>query len=997
MAWFNFLKTQGYFDPAKNPEPVEAKNGFQVPYWESLAYLEKLSLQIKEGKDLEHVDELIAVIKNISDHPKDNYRTWYVLLKVLGNLPNDKIPVEIFNYIPLWLSGKFDTMLQSSELCEKLLPKFLPENPTSEDIGKAEVILKYLFEIQKKDKASSQPRKFERSYSTKVDLHYLTDSLLKKNLVEKLVKYCSDNIFFQLADNLKLLLLDYPDGIGVRFKNEEQFLLLDAFIEGEDLKIQTCFQTENEIPKITILKQYESLTDEKVEKEIITAVNESGLGYFENEDNRFSIKKILYNLYNDHTSISISSISNLGGQYRDERSLIEAFTWIYRDLLDAKAKVDIEASISLIEKIQFDRKYRLPLFKRVLLYVIGENWSVLKPVFWKLLDEFDLFSNTTYQKELLILLNKNQSELTTEEVNAIEKIISKGPEVDRETDENYPEYWKFRWYAALNGTEKFKALYNELSKKYNRTYQEFEKEGEIQMHKGSISPIKKDELLEMDNEAIAHYIRSFNPEDNWLKPNVSGLSEVFREAVEENPQKFVEEIHLYNEIPYVYAYNLLMSLEKVWRQKKEFDWEKVLAFCKNYITNPKYYSSYFALKNDDNRATYNWATEAIAYLLGNGMQNDENAFSLKLMPEAKEILLMLGKNLKADGGKIISNDYATHSFNSTGGKVLRALLDYALRKARNETDNKGNVKWEPDVKQIFEDSFRKEIFDFYIIEGLYLPQFSYLDEDWIAEKIKSLHSASKEQCYAFMGGLVFAEPPRTKKMYQLIRPYYEKVILNPDEESNSLYDKGLVRHLVAFYFWQFEDLGEDSLIYKLMNTGDLSATRELVHFVSIQQAYYNSLHDNEKKKFEGIIFQLWRFIENKYKGIKGEEEEKLLAGLPNLLTYAHKLDTQTTELILSSAPHINNHIGIEELLENLDRLKNKGDHTETANFISQIIKSLDLRNYYLGEEEKALITRIAVFLFENGQKDQAGAICNRLSQSGHDFLNEVFLKYTRSI
>jgi hypothetical protein len=119
-----------------------------------------------------------------------------------------------------------------------------------------------------------------------------------------------------------------------------------------------------------------------------------------------------------------------------------------------------------------------------------------------------------------------------------------------------------------------------------------------------------------------------------------------------------------------------------------------------------------------------------------------------------------------------------------------------------------------------------------------------------------------------------------------------------------------------------------------------------------------------------------------------------LASLTLLLTYAHKLDIQITELILNSTPFIDNHIGIEELLENLDKLKNKGDYIETANYISQIINSLNLRNYYLGEEEKALLSRIVVFLFENEQKGQAGAICNRLSQSGYDFLDKVFLQYS---
>ena len=70
MAWFSFLKAEGYFDPEQNPGPVQVKEGFQIPYWEALGYLEKLSIQISQGNETEHTDELLSVIKNVSEHPK---------------------------------------------------------------------------------------------------------------------------------------------------------------------------------------------------------------------------------------------------------------------------------------------------------------------------------------------------------------------------------------------------------------------------------------------------------------------------------------------------------------------------------------------------------------------------------------------------------------------------------------------------------------------------------------------------------------------------------------------------------------------------------------------------------------------------------------------------------------------------------------------------------------------------------------------------------------
>ena len=109
-AWYKILKEQGVFNPENNPSPIQVKEGFQIPFWEPLIYLEKISNQIKAGNEIEFADEIISVIKNVSEKPKDNYRTWYLLTKILSNLPNEKISKEILGFIPVWLKGSFDIL-----------------------------------------------------------------------------------------------------------------------------------------------------------------------------------------------------------------------------------------------------------------------------------------------------------------------------------------------------------------------------------------------------------------------------------------------------------------------------------------------------------------------------------------------------------------------------------------------------------------------------------------------------------------------------------------------------------------------------------------------------------------------------------------------------------------------------------------------------------------------------------------------------------------------
>ena len=120
------------------------------------------------------------------------------------NLPNEKIPLDTLNFIPIWLKGKFNTLIHSSGLCEQLLPKFLSENPTVDDIQKAELILKHLFTIEKLEipKENLLSHDFE-SYYSKVHLEYLMSALIGQKLTARIVSYCSDNIIIDLAEKIK--------------------------------------------------------------------------------------------------------------------------------------------------------------------------------------------------------------------------------------------------------------------------------------------------------------------------------------------------------------------------------------------------------------------------------------------------------------------------------------------------------------------------------------------------------------------------------------------------------------------------------------------------------------------------------------------------------------------------------------------------------------------------------------------------------------------------
>lgn len=995
MAWFNFLKAEGYFDPERNPEPVQVKEGFQIPYWEALGYLEKLSIQISQGNETELTDELLAVIKNVSEHPKDNYRTWYLFIKILSNLPNEKIPGEILNFIPVWLTGKFDTMLQTSELTEKLLPKFLNDKPTVADIEKAELILHYLFQVEKTEIQEDIWDSEGDSYRSRLHLYFLSDKFEKGNLAHKVVKYCSSNIILDLGRTIKFLLLDYPKGVNTLLKDGEKEYEIKIHIEKENLLVSSKLKDGEVALATSTLLNWEDKNETDLKQELVSLLKQQNINYIPSSDNDDTFQRLNFALNTDLTSaFGFNSIRKLDDRYSNNEKVLNVFSLIFRELLDKKAKQNSVEAISLLKTFCYEKKYRIPFYKRIALYVICENWNTTKSLFWELIKDNDalhLFSIYKYQKELYDLLYRNQQVLEKEEKEILQKIINQGEQDEiNEQDQKHKEYWQLRWYAALKDIEPFNKKYLSLSKSLNITNEHYENLGEVRMSSGSVSPISIEDLLAKSNQEIAEYIKTFQPKDRWEGPDISGLSDILGSVVEIQPEKFADEIEFYQDVTYIYSYSILNAFGKAWKKQKAFNWEKVLRYCLYTLKSEKFYSGELKVENDTWNATADWVVGSIAHLLTDGLQNDENSFDNSLLPLAKEIVQILVSNLKrVDDFKRTNMDYPTYSLNSTSGKSLRALFDYSLHRARNLFKYEDKGKWEPEMKTLYEDALQKGILDANILEGMYFEQFYFLDRDWITEQVKHHYKSEEREWLAFIGGFAFGNPPFNKDLYTIFYPHYERAIEN-NIQLKGFHNNGLVRHLTAFYFWKYETLSSEKLLFKFLNKSTPDSVNELIRFIWQQEEYQKSLSELEQQEFQKLILELWKYLADKYENSSIEEEQKNLATLANWMVFAPELNDTYTNLILKSCKHIDKTYSTHEILENLVGLKNKGNPNTSAKAIGEIISSMNFKEY-MADFDKDFIKDLVSFLFAHGQNKIATEFCNKMAAVHQQFfLREIY-------
>jgi hypothetical protein len=978
--WFSIVKEKGAFTEDYYPDGP-------------LTYLKKLSLEIKEGKGTINADDIIKVITDICETSSSTRWGSWVLIEILSNLPNDKIPKEVLKYLPKWFQGNNQALSETSELCEKLLPKFLNDNPTQEDLEKAEIIVKYLFSVEKNVTEIEQDRT-EGSYGTWIYLHFLVDSLIDKDLIQKIAKHCSLNLVRHLAETLRTLYYDFETRITPHFIVNDKKYSIFSVVNDSTLNIKVFNEANEEVINSDI-ENFETYTKEETKNKMIAIL--SKVGYSHSDTNDFDSEIFIMSLFiGSYASISYDAIEDLGDIYKRNSNPKDVFALIFRDLLTEKIRQNPNEGTQLLEELLLDKRYRLELFKRITLYAIGKTWDLSKDVFWKYIKGAGpyMFWEYNYRRELYELLKINQSYFTEEENKILKGIIDAGSaELEKK---GMSDYSKLRWYSALKDNSYFSNNYNQLSGSVKKTYEDYENQGKVMWGNASQPPIKAEDVLTKSNAEIVKYFHEFKPTDSWAEPNILGLSEVFGLAVQNNPEKFVNEIEEYQEIYYPYAYQLLHSLTAAWNDKKTFDWAKVLNFAKGYISSQKFIKDELKLNNDGRNVERIWVEEEIADLIKAGVSVDAFAYDASLLPLTKEILSILTRNLKGGDMNKIPSKYPgrlglfNFTYNSTSGKVLHALVHYSLRCARVDKLEGKTPEWDKEITELYESTLQKDTISSFVLLGYYFDSFRYLNQEWIDNKAKEMLGFADDRWRLFFIGLLSTGPYDSKMRYELLYPHYKLGLVRKADFTEELERELLIKQVSSFYYLGFENLDKESdLVSHILTDNQPKDVIMLVQYATANEDYFRALTN---VSIEQKTLLLWTTMLAKYENSQVEAEQEILEELLHLLIYAPVLNEEYTKLVLKSCGLISKHIHSHYLLENLVILKDSGVPTETAKNIGEILSAMRFQSFFTSVDNEEIITLVE-FLYQNEQKLVANAFCDKMVKQGFTFLIAVYNKY----
>ncbi len=1019
--WFFPLKERGFFDPSKAPRPRPAarESFFVIPEWNVLSYLERVSRQAGGQNDGTYVNELLGIIREVSlfndaeGRHVDNYRTWWYFLKILVNLPNTKIPTNVIDLIPIWLSSSFDTSLPGAEILNKLLPKFLSESSTAPDIKKVARILRHVTRLKavKKDRNRAGFIGQER-YAFRIEHYWLEQAFEKygKPIGEK----CSSEVVKDLSGKMCKMLRDRDGKISVDGKEGRYLLVvrpkrdhtysLRLFEMGKGSKSTTYEEAFDEIVKgkkqrrkLVIAGAVTSKSSEDFLRDVRQALKPSPVL---KDYPREKLNGGLYGLYITlHAAETYSSFYEETEHHKD--SATDLLTLGLKKILLAKALTDREEMRQILRDY-FHSEYLY--FSKMALYLIGNTGKAYIDIFWEHMESEDwrnAFDSFACEDELRHVLQTVAADLSEEHKQILTARIDEGPAyVAGEDEDRWIATWKQERYEALAAEPYFGCLNIDLKAKtgYQAQLRPAVSGGATWIGPGP-SPIPKEDMLKISNGELADFLLTFEQTGHWEGPTYRGLAEILKQAVQERPKKFTDDLTPFLNSAYLYVDYIVWGLRDAWASKTPVDWGRVLGFLRAYIDRSEFRDNRLPIVGERSYTPdHENVAGMVAELIQEGSKDDTWALGEAHFDEAKEVLCLALESLS--GPTESEGDYGdcvTYALNSAWGKALSAIIHLALRMVRADEKPgiKNDVKWDVDLRNLLQTSLFKKIIEAYTWLGYFLPQICYMDSNWAEAKVIDMQRSEVEPFWeAFMDGYLYANRAYDN-VYDLMRPHYGRGIRYQFKNTHDA--ERLVHHICIAYLRGREEMtDEHGLFADLLDVWNYSQIREIVNFFVMQRNFVAE-GTLEARAARVKIIAFWKYVYERYqkrgKATLDNDDRLLLSDVAKLIAALEEIDKESTKWLMLSVPYVQENFNAFFFIEALNELKERGDREETARYIGQLF--LEMLGHITPDFDAAHIKSIVEFLYENGASEQATTICNTYGAKGYEFLRPIYNEYNK--
>jgi len=595
---------------------------------------------------------------------------------------------------------------------------------------------------------------------------------------------------------------------------------------------------------------------------------------------------------------------------------------IFRDSLLSFLDNNIENGKIYLEYL-LDSKYQV--LKRIAIYVISEHIQELTnlvPAVFK-----EEFFDDNYRHEVWQFMHKNFSHIKAEIrkpfLDYINSIIV--TDDNNDVDEGATAYRRAVWLSSIK--DQVPILLNQ----YNEYVEQAGTEPEhpdftSYMHSArsieSKSPIPLEDLQKMEIPDLIRVMDTTDEGDGdgFRESGRSGLIKAFRSVVKNNPDAVLQNINLFVDKDLAYSHQIIEGFRELWKDKEIINWDKawqvLLDFCQLLISRDDFWSEENSREHNSYIANRHWLVSSISDFIEDGVRSDEHAFDIDFLPQSFDLIITLLS--RQEGANFdISHDSVSTAINSARGKCIEALINHALRSMR-QIELLGKTK--EDVWNKYVDFFNAELkkqdndeFEFVTLVANYLPNFLYMENDWVIENLPLIFNKDNHQAWvsAFNGysyvGTVY------ENIYAFLRDEGHFAAALDDENLRSQVSDKIIQGAVVAFIHNFEKIdGDNSLLSLIIERNKYKELHQIIWFSWTQRK-------KEDTKLTSKILELWPIILNNI-DFASDDGKKIASDICDWIVFVEELSEEVYGWLYQVAPYAEYNHNSHEFLRGIHRL-----------------------------------------------------------------------------
>lgn len=633
--------------------------------------------------------------------------------------------------------------------------------------------------------------------------------------------------------------------------------------------------------------------------------------------------------------------------------------------------------------------------QRLGIYACGERYQGVGKEIWIQFNDLWL-SDSSYWHEIWWFLKKAFPYISKDKSlhdRVLTSILSEQKNQRVEVDAEAEKYNALRIRGLLSAIQGLGD--SEVDAKYKQVVEKLGRESDHPdfhfYHSGGgfvadKSPLSVEELLKLTPDQLIDYLNSYKPAQGWREPNEEGLGNALQKAIQDYPEKYDAMLERFMGVSVVYQHYVFRAFSERFKERKKLPWDQILNLAHRVVAQDDFLRQLIRPVSDGFKPNPRWLVSDIADLINGATKDDERPIPPDAMQSASSLLRTLLRVMPSDA-EAKESDAMSQAINTSRGRLLEAFIALSLQRARFAHKAQGNHEdvWS-DIRLVFDQelalSLEGKSYEFSTLAVTYLPNFHYLDSDWVKhnfEKVFPLDKPAIWRCAA--QGFAYIQAYHTW-LFELLRTggHLERM-LQLDMDRGHLCEKAL-QYLAIAYLNGKENLGAPHGLLRRV----IVELRE-AHIKHLCWFFWTFRKSGLAKPERQRIIDLWGLISDKVKG--REAQHKAILSAASLLAEFFEDISPTAEVLWTQAAAY-----ADEAHHGYTFVEHLAIHASTSPAAVARVFLAALTNGFVPTYDPKDIHTCVERLFQAGETKAAVSICELYERKGQrDLLRPLYDKY----